>query len=334
MSLRLAASLMAVPLARGLSIVPGLGSIASQYDAILLDQFGVLHDGTKAIPGAIACYDRLAAEGKRLCVLSNSSRRRATSLGGLPKLGYDGDKLSGFVTSGEEAYQHMARRWVGKRALWISWAEGFNGMQNDYLAGLDLELAPAADADFIVCQGSQLIKDGAGGGVELDLLRRGTVDEALEEALATCAARGLPMVCANPDLHVILSDGTRGHMPGLVARRYEELGGKVDYFGKPHAPAFEACLASLGNVPRHRVLHVGDSLAHDVAGASASGVHCLFIASGIHAAELGVPEGAEAVAALRADAGAHVSLLKPGRLERAFEQHSARPTHTALAFQW
>ena len=40
-------------------------------------------------------------------------------------------------------------------------------------------------------------------------------------------ARGLPMLCANPDIHVTLPTGQRGHMPGLVARLYEELGGAV-----------------------------------------------------------------------------------------------------------
>ena len=60
-------------------VVPGLAAIASRYDAILLDQFGVLHDGKNAIDGAVACYDALAAAGKKLVVLSNTSRRRASA---------------------------------------------------------------------------------------------------------------------------------------------------------------------------------------------------------------------------------------------------------------
>ena len=32
-------------------VVPGLAAIASRYDAILLDQFGVLHNGREALPG-------------------------------------------------------------------------------------------------------------------------------------------------------------------------------------------------------------------------------------------------------------------------------------------
>ena len=46
---------------------------------VLLDQYGVLHDGKKAYPGAIAAVEALAAAGRKLLVLSNSSRREAPS---------------------------------------------------------------------------------------------------------------------------------------------------------------------------------------------------------------------------------------------------------------
>ena len=44
---------------------------------VLLDQYGVLHDGKKAYPGAVAAVEALAAAGRKLLVLSNSSRREA-----------------------------------------------------------------------------------------------------------------------------------------------------------------------------------------------------------------------------------------------------------------
>ena len=88
--------------------------------------------------------------------------------------------------------------------------------------------------------------------------------------LDACVARGLKMVCCNPDYIALVSFGT-GHMPGALARAYEERGGTVISFGKPSTAAFEAGLALLGGgIPKERVCHVGDSLAHDVAGASAA----------------------------------------------------------------
>ena len=66
---------------------------------------------------------------------------------------------------------------------------------------------------------------------------------------------------------------------------------------------------------------VGDSIEHDVAGANAAGIHSLFVAGGIHAAEVGL--GADGDGGLSADA-----------LERTFETYGSSPTYTARAFVW
>ena len=103
------------------SVVPGLGEVADRYDAVLLDQFGVLHDGKRSIAGAEDCYKRLAEAGKKLIVLSNTSRRRDFAVKRLPGLGFDPHALLGFVCSGEEAHAAMRESWRGRRVLWISW---------------------------------------------------------------------------------------------------------------------------------------------------------------------------------------------------------------------
>ena len=165
-----------------------------------------------------------------------------------------------------------------------------------------------------------------GAPVPIGFIKTGAIDGELDALLTQSVARGLPMVCANPDLYVALpgGGGRRGHMPGLVAREYDARGGRVQYFGKPHAPAFEACLKLLGEgAERTRVLHVGDSLMHDVAGASEAGVHSLFVAGGIHADELGLHEGV-----------ASEGELQPERLAALFAEYGARPTYTAAAFTW
>ena len=316
---------VAGPLAGGSSstlALPGLAALADSYDALLLDQFGVLHDGSTALPGAVDCFERLAAAGKKLVVLSNTSRRRDFAMRKLPQLGFDERLLAGFVCSGEQTWDVMRASRRGQKVLWITWADDFPAWQADYLDGLDLTLAPADAADFVLAHGSMVLRDGSASPAQTGMMHSGEMSAACDEALRTCAARDLPMLCANPDFHVTLPSGERGHMPGLVARRYEELGGAVTYFGKPHAPAFDACLELLG-VERSRVLHVGDSLLHDVAGANAAGVDSLFVAEGIHAAELGITEGGGG-AAPTADA-----------LERVFAAYDGvRPTHTVSSFVW
>ena len=93
------------------------------------------------------------------------------------------------------------------------------------------------------------------------------------------------MVCANPDL-VVVNGGKTEICAGTVARRYEALGGKVHYFGKPHAPIYQESLALLGVGDRKRILAVGDSLRTDIAGANAAGIDGLLVLSGIHRDEL------------------------------------------------
>ena len=176
------------------NIVSSVGAIAEQYDAILLDQFGVLHDGVRALPGAIECFDELASRQKKLIVLSNTSRRRAFALKKFPSLGFSASSLTGFITSGEAAWQHILDHCAGQRMLWLSWSESFQAWDPTYLDGLDVSLAPAESADFILCQGSHDLRDGVcvqSGGV----FSTGRPSAALDKALRSCVARGLPMIC-------------------------------------------------------------------------------------------------------------------------------------------
>ena len=136
------------------------------------------------------------------------------------------------------------------------------------------------------------------------------------------------MLCANPDVSVILPDGSHGSMPGVIGEAYERLGGNVDYFGKPHAPAFDAAIELLGpDVDVSRVLHVGDSLLHDVAGANAVGIHSLFVAGGIHHKECGVVSSGGSKMTRDAE-------LKPTVLQRVFRERGIAPTLSTPAFVW
>ena len=149
----------------------------------------------------------------------------------------------------------------------------------DLLDGLEVEeIARPAAADFILNIG--VIGD----------------DETVadyESVLAEGAAAGVPMVCANPDLEVIRG-GRRVVCAGLLAARYEALGGRVHYHGKPHPPVYAECLRILGLAERVRVVAIGDSLRTDIAGARAAGIDSVLVTGGIHAEALGVTHGEEA----------------------------------------
>ena len=106
------------------------------------------------------------------------------------------------------------------------------------------------------------------------------------------------MVCANPDLVVIVGE-TMSICAGMFAKRYQELGGEVFYHGKPHPSVYRTCLGLL-DLPPERVLGIGDSLRTDIAGAAAAGLHSLLLQDGIHAEELAAAPGSGADERLRA----------------------------------
>jgi hypothetical protein len=67
----------------------GMKDIADNYDAFLLDQWGVLHDGKIAYDGAVHCLNELLSRGKLIVLLSNSSKRLGNSMKKLDSMGID-----------------------------------------------------------------------------------------------------------------------------------------------------------------------------------------------------------------------------------------------------
>jgi HAD superfamily hydrolase (TIGR01459 family) len=246
----------------------GLADLASRYRGFIVDQWGVLHDGARPYADALDCLTRLREAGKRIVLLSNSGKRAAVNRRRLAEIGIDPALYDALVTSGEATWRALAERTdpffaaLGRRCL--LWSRSGD---RSIVAGLPLEAVERVeDADFLLLAG---VED----------------DARLEDfgaQLEAAAGRGLPMVCANPDIVAVQPDGVFGMAPGALAHHYEQLGGRVGYVGKPHRPIYEACLEAVGDVPRAEVLTIGDSIAHDVAGGAAMELDTALIMSGIH----------------------------------------------------
>eukprot|EP00752_Nemacystus_decipiens_P006485 g5839.t1 len=296
-------------------IIAGIRELSDRYDGFILDQFGVLHDGRDALPGAVECLEELRSKGKRLVILSNTSKRETFTMARLPKFGFREELFDGGVTSGEEGYQHLVRSGlVGGKAVLLGW----NGEDTDgFLAALSLEYSSPENATFLVCHGPDNIVDGT-GATRTDTRSTGKV-EPYEAVFQAAIDRDLPMYNVNPDITVNNPQGGLWYMPGLLAKRYEAMGGRVTYFGKPHKEHYETAVAKMG-LGKDRVVHVGDSLAHDIVGASVAGLDSVFIAGGICGEELGV------------DAKADKSTfnLTPDALEKIFARESLAPAGLGL----
>lgn len=304
-----------------------LESIANQYDAFILDQFGVLHNGSVALPGAVEAVKYLYDIGKKLVILSNTSAPAEGALERLPKYGYRPEWFeAGAVTSGEEASKFLAQK-SGSKVVFLTWDDRLSNnprltaSPQRFLERANIQVAETIEcADFLVLHGSEVWNRGASvPPIALgEFIDTGVFDDTVDDLLKRCAARKLPMVCANPDERVVTPTGGVAYMPGGLAKRYKELSNaECHIFGKPDPKHFRACVNKLGT---ERVIHVGDSMRHDIAGATEASIDSLFITSGIHADELsvedfGVPAKAE-------------------KLEVLYREHGGiEPTFTLPAFR-
>lgn len=247
--------------------------IADQYDGFILDLWGVIHDGVTPIAGAPECLAELAKRGKRSVLLSNAPRRAWIVRRQLGKMGIPETHYSGVITSGEASHLVLRDRpdpWyrsLGDRVFHL-------GPERDrnVIEGLDLQpVAEPGDASFVLNTGP-------------DDLAAPAEASTYDEVLRACAAHGLKMICANPDLEVIRG-GVRVMCAGALALRYIEMGGDVRMLGKPDPRIYDPVLAIL-DLPKPRILAVGDALRTDIAGAASIGVDSCWVLAGIHGEHL------------------------------------------------
>jgi len=285
-----------------LRALQGLSEVASDFDGFILDLWGLVHDGAQAYPQSADTFRALKAAGKKTILLSNAPRRGYVLIEAMTRMGIPRDLYGDVLSSGEAT------------------REAFITRSDPFFAGLGpaaFHLGPARDrsifddtgliiaqtvgeADFVVNTGPDGLDEG--------------VDD-YEDILQAARSRNLPMVCANPDMMVI-----RGGKPlvcaGAIAKRYEELGGKVAYRGKPDPAVYNLAVSKLKLPDSRRIAVVGDALETDVKGAAAAGLQSIWCTGGIHAEALGVSYGVAAdphkAAALASQEGQSPTFSIPG----------------------
>lgn len=282
--------------------VHGLGSVISRYDLILCDLWGVMHNGVHAIPGSNEACSQARAAGATVIMISNAPRPGPVVAEQIEGYGVLRGSYDDVIASGDVTRDELIQR-PGARVFHL-------GPKRDLpnYEGLNLTLVDFDNADLIVCTGP--FND------ETDK------PDDYRELLARAKARGLTLICANPDIVV-----ERGHRlvwcAGALAAVYDELGGETIYAGKPYLQIYCMALARAQElrgkpVEAKRVLAVGDGLRTDIRGGAGQGFDTLFIARGIHAADF------------TRDDGAHDS----EQLLNAFKEAGATPTAIMREFVW
>lgn len=294
-----------LPPGREIRILTGLAAFLEPYDGLILDLWGVIHDGRHPYPGVTDTLARIRESGRKVVMLSNAPRRSSAVIDGMTQIGIDRGLYDDVLSSGELAWRALKQRdlpWTGA------------------LGRHCLHIGPARDDGLLDGLGLTRVEGPQEGAF---ILNTGPWEDEetvadYEPLLADAAARSMPMICANPDIEVIRA-GTRIICAGALALRYAELGGAVHQFGKPYPETYQACLDLLGVEDPARLVAIGDSLATDIKGAADAGIDSVLVTSGIHGAELGLAYG---------------ETPTRERLEQACAAAGAVPLAAIAAFVW
>ena len=243
--------------------------IVDEYDNFIIDQWGVMHNGTTGYKHAIESIDYLEKKNKNLFIISNSSKRSKSSKARLPKLGFKDKSFINVLTSGEMIWQVINKQFsqsdINKNCFHI-----FGESKEDGLAfrdGLNLSFVDKIDnADFI------LACTPFAGMQPIDYI------PILDKAVS----KNLIMYCANPDFETIENNNNKNiFCMGTIAEIYKTMGGEVIIKGKPEKEIYIEATSSI-KLDKMKTIAIGDSIFHDIKGANNFAIDSILVKSGIH----------------------------------------------------
>ena len=239
-----------------------LDSLDPKYELILCDVWGVVHDGVNLYPGAAERLRRWKDEGRCVALITNAPRTAEAVERQLERIGLPRDAYDFVVTSGEAGIEALKA---------VTEPVGFIGTAGDraILEGRGVRIAAAETFTHLACTG---------------VTQERPQPSDYRADLERWAARGVNMHCLNPD-RLVIRGGVPEACAGAIADLYEELGGKVTWYGKPHEAIYRHALKRAGDPAPADVLAVGDGLQTDILGAARMGFDAVFVAGGIHAGE-------------------------------------------------
>ena len=242
-----------------------LSEISDAYDTFVIDLWGVMHNGIKLNKKAMEAVTQLQIKSKKIVFLSNAPRPSLTVIDFLLKMKIDKQYLSNVMTSGEAAMQAINQNKFGKKFFHL-------GPQRDssIFEKVKENLTTIDNCDFILCTG---LFDEDNPDLNKSQLHENDLNYYKNFLIKHTSKK---LVCTNPDLTVHRGDKEE-YCAGYIAKIFEELGGKVIYYGKPYEEIYKMCFKS-----NEKVLAIGDNLRTDIKGANNLNKDCLFISNGVH----------------------------------------------------
>jgi HAD superfamily hydrolase (TIGR01459 family) len=236
-----------------------LDDLSPKYSTVLCDLWGCVHDGHALLPGVVERLERWRSEGRRVLFVTNAPRTGHAIQAQLDALKLPAGLHDGIVTAGGTGAAQLLGRPVG-----------FLGTADDR-ADLEARGLCFVEAGYaeLACAGLELERPAA---------------EQYEAELQAWRSADVLLHCLNPD-RIVHHMGQMVVCAGALADRYEALGGRVVWYGKPFRAIYDHALEIAGSPALDTVVAVGDGLVTDVLGAARAGIACVFVAGGIHAGE-------------------------------------------------
>ena len=243
--------------------------IVNKYENYIIDQWGVMHDGSNGYNHAIKSINYLKKKNKNLFIISNSSKRKKTSEEKLPKLGFKKSDFKDVITSGEMIWQTINDKYsklkIKKKCFHI-----YDDTKEDgvlFRENLNLKFVnKIEDADFILACTPFIDME------PIDYIPM--LDKAYEMKLK--------MYCANPDFETIEKNNSKNiFCMGAIAEIYKKMGGEVIIQGKPETDIYSKITKSL-KINKNETVAIGDSIFHDIKGANNFSIDSILVTSGIH----------------------------------------------------
>tara|TARA_Y100000590_G_scaffold415898_1_gene514199 strand:+ start:845 stop:1663 length:819 start_codon:yes stop_codon:yes gene_type:complete len=235
----------------------GVKSIISNYDLFFIDIWGVVHNGISLFESSIDVLKKIEELDKQYVLLTNAPRPNAIVRKFLENMGLDNTISKKVYTSGEAALDYLTSVYKEKKFFHIGPPKDF-----DLFKLFEKNKMSSPDkADYLLCTG--LFEDQ---DKNLDFYEQLLKNEIKKK-----------MICTNPDL-IVDRGKVREYCAGSVAKVFEKIGGKVEYFGKPYPNVYSQST----NIKDKKILCIGDNLNTDIRGANLQNFSSLFISSGIH----------------------------------------------------
>ena len=250
--------------------ISSIKEIVDDYDTFLIDQWGVMHNGTVGYIKAKKCIEYLYNKNKNLIIISNSSKRKKSSSDRLPKIGFEPNFFKEVMTSGEMVWNEINKSNINnkkeKKCFHIYDATKEDGLT--FRKGLKniIYTDKISDADFILaCTPYAKSKP-------IDYIP--LLKSALEKKLT--------MYCANPDFETVEnSKNEKIFCMGMISSLYQQIGGETVILGKPEIDIYIESTKCI-KLNKSRTIAIGDSIFHDIKGANNFNIDSILIKSGIH----------------------------------------------------